>query len=164
MTTVASPLPVASATAEFVVTVTVNADPGQDTEILTRFTECLRAAFELASPALPTQPTRAHHDWLDASLSVDVPSRKVWLHGAELELTRLEFDLLAYLCRHPGRVATRSTLLSEVWHLADTNGGRTVDVHIRRLRHKLGDDLPLITTVRKVGYRLESTVRTHITE
>ena len=66
--------------------------------------------------------------------------------------TRVEFDLLLFLGRHPRRVFTRGQLLQTVWGLSHA-GERTVDVHIRRLRAKLGA-VPLITTVRGVGYRL----------
>ncbi|PIE31839.1 MAG: hypothetical protein CSA55_04755 [Ilumatobacter coccineus] len=67
----------------------------------------------------------------------------------------MEYELLAFLCQHPGTVFTRETLLSRVWGYEYHGGARTVDVHIRRLRVKLGDtDASLIATVRSVGYRL----------
>jgi DNA-binding response OmpR family regulator len=85
-------------------------------------------------------------------------SREVWQAGESLALTRVEYDLLLFLALHPRRVFTRSQLLQSVWGFAHA-GHRTVDVHIRRLRAKLGDNL--VTTVRGVGYRLadEATVR-----
>lgn len=70
-----------------------------------------------------------------------------------MPLCRREFDLLRYLAEHPGQVFTRGQLLGAVWDDVFT-GPRTVDVHIRRLRQKLGTRRPLITTVRGVGYRL----------
>lgn len=71
-----------------------------------------------------------------------------------LELTYKEFELLKYLAQHPGRVFTRAQLLQEVWGYDYFGGTRTVDVHIRRLRAKLGSEHDqLIGTVRNVGYR-----------
>ncbi len=82
-----------------------------------------------------------------------VASRQAVAEGAPLPLTRLEFDLLLFLAENPRRVFTRAQLLIGVWGY-DHTGERTVDVHVRRLRVKLGDGLPLITTVYGVGYRL----------
>jgi DNA-binding response OmpR family regulator len=72
-----------------------------------------------------------------------------------LDLTYKEFELLRYLNDHPGQVFTREQLLSEVWGYDYFGGTRTVDVHIRRLRAKLGEHEGLIGTVRNVGYRLD---------
>jgi DNA-binding response OmpR family regulator len=77
--------------------------------------------------------------------------RAVYKGQSAIELTRREFDLLLFLARHPRHVFTRPQLLQHVCADAHT-GERTVDVHIRRLRAKIGDDL--ITTLRGVGYRL----------
>ncbi|GAA0530726.1 hypothetical protein GCM10011581_28550 [Saccharopolyspora subtropica] len=82
--------------------------------------------------------------------------------GSRVELTRLEFDLLLFLCQNPGRVHRRGALLNAVWHLDSTPSTRTVDVHVRRIRSKLGPDLNLITTVRGVGYRLDGADQVHI--
>jgi DNA-binding response OmpR family regulator len=71
-----------------------------------------------------------------------------------LDLTYMEYELLKFLATHPGRVFTRETLLSRVWGYEYYGGARTVDVHIRRLRAKLGEEhANLISTVRSVGYR-----------
>ena len=70
-----------------------------------------------------------------------------------LDLTYMEYELLKFLSTHPGKVFTRETLLSRVWGYEYYGGARTVDVHIRRLRAKLGDEHNLIHTVRSVGYR-----------
>ena len=71
-----------------------------------------------------------------------------------LDLTFKEFELLKYLAQHPGRVFTRAQLLQEVWGYDYFGGTRTVDVHVRRLRAKLGPEHEsLIGTVRNVGYR-----------
>jgi DNA-binding response OmpR family regulator len=76
------------------------------------------------------------------------------LKGHVLDLTFKEFELLKYLAQHPGRVFTRSQLLQEIWGYDYFGGTRTVDVHIRRLRSKLGPEFEaIIGTVRNVGYR-----------
>lgn len=76
------------------------------------------------------------------------------VRGRPLDLTYKEFELLKYLCQHPGRVFTRAHLLQEVWGYDFFGGTRTVDVHVRRLRAKLGPDHDsLIGTVRNVGYK-----------
>jgi two-component system OmpR family response regulator len=87
-----------------------------------------------------------------------ISSRQVLLDGALLPLTRLEFDLMLFLAENPRRVFTRAQLLTGVWGYEHT-GERTVDVHVRRLRVKLGGGLPLITTVYGVGYRLSDDAR-----
>jgi two-component system OmpR family response regulator len=84
------------------------------------------------------------------------------LDGQQLPLTRLEFDLLLFLAERPRRVFTRAQLLAGVWGYEHT-GERTVDVHVRRLRLKLGPALPIITTVYGVGYRLSDDARITIT-
>ena len=74
--------------------------------------------------------------------------------GRPLDLTYMEYELLKFLAAHPGKVFTRETLLSRVWGYEYYGGARTVDVHIRRLRAKLGEEhANLIQTVRSVGYR-----------
>ena len=71
-----------------------------------------------------------------------------------IDLTYMEYELLKFLVQQPGRVFTRETLLTEVWGYEYYGGARTVDVHVRRLRAKLGEEhAGLITTVRSVGYR-----------
>jgi hypothetical protein len=85
-------------------------------------------------------------------------SRRVVVDGEVLPLTRLEFDLLLFLADNPRRVFTRAQLLAGVWGYEHT-GERTVDVHVRRLRVKLGHAVPLITTVYGVGYRLSDEAR-----
>ena len=78
------------------------------------------------------------------------------LRGETLDLTYKEFELLRFLTQHPGRVFTRSQLLQEVWGYDFFGGTRTVDVHVRRLRAKLGPEYEsIIGTVRNVGYRCD---------
>ena len=87
-------------------------------------------------------------------LVIDEATYSVRLRGSVLDLTYKEFELLKYLAQHPGRVFTRAQLLQEVWGYDYFGGTRTVDVHVRRLRAKLGSDHEsLIGTVRNVGYR-----------
>jgi DNA-binding response OmpR family regulator len=85
---------------------------------------------------------------------LDVDAYRVAVGGRPLDLTFREFELLRFLAERPGRVFTRPTLMREVWGYDFFGGTRTVDVHIRRLRAKLGPELEsLIETVRGVGYR-----------
>jgi DNA-binding response OmpR family regulator len=84
---------------------------------------------------------------------IDEASYSAKVHGRALDLTFKEFELLRFLASHPSRVFTREQLLSEVWGYDYFGGTRTVDVHVRRLRAKLGDMDSLIGTVRNVGYR-----------
>jgi len=84
---------------------------------------------------------------------IDETSYSAKVHGRTLDLTYKEFELLRFLAAHPSRVFTREQLLSEVWGYDYFGGTRTVDVHVRRLRAKLGDMESLIGTVRNVGYR-----------
>ena len=78
---------------------------------------------------------------------------EVRVSGEVLDLTFKEFELLAYLAARPGKVCSRNALLSEVWGYDFFGGTRTVDVHVRRLRAKLGQEAHVIETVRNVGYR-----------
>jgi len=90
-------------------------------------------------------------------LEVDEARRTVTVDGTEVTLTRKEFDLLADLLRHPGRVASRDQLLHRVWGYDHAGTTRTVDVHVRQLRKKLGPVVAdYIETVVGVGYRLRS--------
>jgi DNA-binding response OmpR family regulator len=87
-------------------------------------------------------------------LSIDEATYSARLRGRVLDLTFKEFELLKFLAQHPGRVFTRAHLLQEVWGYDYFGGTRTVDVHVRRLRAKLGPEHEaLIGTVRNVGYR-----------
>ncbi len=87
-------------------------------------------------------------------LAMNTETYQVSVGGALLDLTYKEFELLRFLVQHPGRVFTRTDLLQEVWGYNFYGGTRTVDVHVRRLRAKLGvEHEGLIQTVRGVGYR-----------
>ena len=87
-------------------------------------------------------------------LAIDTDSYRVSASGRSIDLTFKEFELLRFLASRPGRVFTRPALLREVWGYDFYGGTRTVDVHVRRLRAKLGPEYEqLIETVRSVGYR-----------
>ncbi len=94
-------------------------------------------------------------DKIETGLVIDLESYSAKIGGRSLDLTFKEFELLRYLNENPGRVFSREQLLSEVWGYDYFGGTRTVDVHIRRLRAKLGEHESIIGTVRNVGYRLE---------
>ena len=124
-----------------------------------------RPAVQPARPAapaadLPTQADLRRFEELLAALPltpavlVDLPGRRLVVDGRDVDLTRQEFDLVAYLARSAGRVVTRDELYDGAWRSQDlSDRTRTVDVHVRRVRAKSGLD-GLIATVRGVGYRL----------
>jgi DNA-binding response OmpR family regulator len=88
------------------------------------------------------------------ALVLNLETYQAQIDGTPLDLTYMEYELLKFLAQHPGKVFTRETLLSRVWGYEYYGGARTVDVHIRRLRAKLGEEhANLIATVRSVGYR-----------
>jgi DNA-binding response OmpR family regulator len=91
------------------------------------------------------------------ALALNLETYQAAIQGRPLDLTYMEYELLKFLAAHPGRVFSRETLLSRVWGYEYFGGARTVDVHIRRLRAKLGEEhAHLIDTVRSVGYRFGS--------
>ncbi len=100
----------------------------------------------------PPAPPRSVHT--SGSLELDEGRREVRLDGVPITLTAREFDLLAHLLENQGLVLSRRQLLDGVWGDDWVGDERTVDVHVRQLRKKLGDDLPL-TTVWGVGYRFD---------
>ena len=90
-------------------------------------------------------------------VTLDRARHRVTAGGAEVVLTHMEFELLAFLMAHAGKAVTREVLLDDVWGIAYAGDTRTVDVHIRTLRQKLGASGSMIATVRGVGYRMEET-------
>jgi len=89
-----------------------------------------------------------------SGLVLNVETYQASFGGQALDLTFMEYELLKFLAQNPGKVFSRETLLSRVWGYEYFGGARTVDVHIRRLRAKLGEEhANLIQTVRSVGYR-----------
>ncbi len=130
----------------------VSGEWGIDDVILATATPAeLDARVRLALARTAAKDSRA--DIQLSGLVIDDRSYAAKIHGRLLDLTYKEFQLLHFLATHPSRVFTREQLLSEVWGYDYFGGTRTVDVHVRRLRAKLGDHEHLIGTVRNVGYR-----------
>ncbi|NGN67382.1 response regulator transcription factor [Streptomyces sp. A7024] len=102
----------------------------------------------------PDKPVEEEHESLRLGpLTLELPTRRVFVDGEDISLTRKEFDLLSLLAHRPGVVFRREQIISEVWRTSWEGTGRTLEVHVASLRSKLG--LPeLIETVRGVGYRL----------
>ena len=90
-----------------------------------------------------------------ADLQLDRERHLVTAGERNVDLTHMEFELLAFLMAHTGKAVTREVLLDDVWGIGFAGDTRTVDVHIRSLRQKLGEQSRLILTVRGVGYKLE---------
>lgn len=113
----------------------------------------VEARLRLAAVEAPEEP--AAGEVRAGGIVIDESTYIASIHGRLLNLTYKEFELLKHLARHPGQVFTRDQLLHDVWGYDYFGGTRTVDVHIRRLRSKLGPEHEsLIGTVRNVGYRL----------
>jgi len=133
----------------------VTAEWGADDVVLcsagpAEFEARLRLAIGRQASAVPTTPDEIR----SGDLSIDEATYTARLRARVLDLTFKEFELLKFLAQHPGRVFTRAHLLQEVWGYDYFGGTRTVDVHVRRLRAKLGaEHESLIGTVRNVGYR-----------
>ncbi|WP_063737216.1 winged helix-turn-helix domain-containing protein [Streptomyces sp. RTd22] len=114
-----------------------------------------------ATPAAPPAPAASVASSAAAPLPtdegpvrIDPEQRTVQVAGRPLDLTYLEFELLAHLVAHPHRVHTRDQLVTTVWGYGHVGDGRTVDVHVARLRRKLGaEHRGSIVTVRRVGYK-----------
>lgn len=124
--------------------------PFSPREIVARVRAVLRRAAKGAAPASPGGPP-------SVPLSVDEATRRAAVHGKALDLTRVEFDLLACLLAAPGRVFTRAQLIDKVWGDGFAITDRTIDSHVKGLRKKVaeaGGDAWLIETVRGVGYRV----------
>ncbi|MFV0633913.1 winged helix-turn-helix domain-containing protein [Demequina sp.] len=136
----------------------VNADWGADDVVLSDASppEVEARIRLMVSRAQMQDPLEKAAEYSSGELTMDVGGYTARLRGAPLDLTYKEFELLKYLMQHPGRVYTRDQLLQEVWGFDYYGGTRTVDVHVRRLRAKLGPEHEqLIGTVRNVGYRFD---------
>ena len=119
-------------------------------EVISRIRAILRRSSR-TGPDPAAEPIRVN------DLVVDIPGRTATVAGSELKLSRKEFDLLAELARNSGTVVTREDLMADVWDVNWFGSTKTLDVHIRALRKKLGDSATesrYIQTVRGVGFRL----------
>ena len=103
------------------------------------------------------QPEKAAHQLRSGGLVVDLNAHTVTVDGARVALTYKEFELLRLFLSHPGMAFTRDQLFQEIWGMDYCGETRTVDMHIRTLRQKLGPYGRRIETVRNVGYRMEAT-------
>ena len=101
-----------------------------------------------------TEKKPQEQQWQVGPLQVYPQRRQVQVNGREVMLTYKEFEILSLLLQEQGRVLTRDTLMDRVWGLEAERENRTLDVHIRTLRQKLGEAGGLIETVRGVGYKL----------
>lgn len=136
--------------------ITVNADWGIDDVVLVSAGPAeLEARLRLAVGRLKLERSSDSGNQVRAGdLTIDPETYAAKLKGRPLDLTYKEFELLKFLAQHPGRVFTRDQLLREVWGYDYFGGTRTVDVHVRRLRSKLGSEHEsMIGTVRQVGYK-----------
>jgi DNA-binding response OmpR family regulator len=133
----------------------VSADWGADDLLLhTAGPGEVEARLRLAIGRRTQTATQLPDEIRSGGLVVNEATYSARMQGRSLDLTFKEFELLKFLAQHPGRVFTRAQLLQEVWGYDYFGGTRTVDVHVRRLRAKLGaENEALIGTVRNVGYR-----------
>jgi DNA-binding response OmpR family regulator len=133
----------------------VTADWGVDDVLLdTAGPAEVEARLRLAQGRLAHEGESAPQEIRSGDVAIDEVSYTARVSGRLLDLTYKEFELLKYLAQHPGRVFSRAQLLQEVWGYDYFGGTRTVDVHVRRLRAKLGTEHEsAIGTVRNVGYR-----------
>jgi two-component system, OmpR family, response regulator len=135
------------------INVTGSALPSEAAQVLRDIRELAGQVRDATVTITPIAPAPSKVE--GTGLWVDPVARAVVQDGRPVQLTRREFDLLLFLCEHPRRVFTRHQLLSHVWGYEWVGGSRTVDVHVRRLRIKLGQDAPVVRTVHGIGYRLD---------
>ena len=101
------------------------------------------------------KPREAAHILTDGGLSLDLDQRTVTADGERVQLTYKEFELLRLFLSHPGMAFSREQLFTQVWNMTYMDDSRTLDMHIRTMRQKLGDYGKQVETVRNVGYRWE---------
>lgn len=156
--------PVANPASSVTVTITLGEPGSEESE---RVLAALRDLVQAAGPGAdidlaPIAPRPAGGGDSGPGLRLDPRPRAASLNGVPLDLSRLEYELLLFLARHPRQVFSRSQLLGHVWGHTHTTV-RTVDVHVSRLRTKLGDP-DIVTTVYGIGYRLSDNAGITITE
>jgi len=121
--------------------------PLSSRELVARLRAILRRAAFLEQESRPEQ-------FAFGPVSVDLSTHQATLGSAPMDLTRREFELLAYFVQNPRRVHSREKILQQVWGLEYLGESRTIDAHVRRVRAKLGDAAGLIETIVGVGYRM----------
>lgn len=152
----AAPVPAEPVPTELTVTVSVRVDDLAATAVADRLVTSLRTAFAFCADLEVSLSDRRRP--AEPEIVIDLAARTIRSGSTSVALTRKEFDLLVFLVRGKGTVHTRPALLRAVWHTDDPSSTRTVDVHIRRLRAKLGPGGALISTVRGFGYRVDETM------
>jgi DNA-binding response OmpR family regulator len=127
--------------------------PFSGAEVIARIRAVLRRSKRSGDASTPSEPV------VVGALAVDFPARRATLDGAEVDLSRKEFDLLAELVRNAGHVVTREDLMDRVWDENWFGSTKTLDTHVGWLRRKLGDDTAsprYLHTVRGVGFRFSA--------
>jgi DNA-binding response OmpR family regulator len=153
-----APEPRLTITVQISVTGTASAEVARLLRNIQALAEQVSDATVILTPvALPSSTVETESP---GGVWIDPASRIVLRDGRPVRLTRREFDLLLFLCEHPRQVFSRDHLLSHVWGYGWVGGSRTVDVHVRRLRVKLGG--PVVRTVHGVGYRLDEGLEVRI--
>ncbi len=115
----------------------------------------IKAVLRRYENIVPERTSTSEHILKIDDLEINIERHQVTVNGKNVELTLKEFELLSYLAEKRGHVVTRDQLLDEVWGIEYAGETRTVDVHIRYLRKKLGDEDKYIETVRGKGYKLK---------
>ncbi len=135
-------------------TVTLSVTVTGPEEALTRLANSLsEAGSTIAWDVAPPAEAASEQAATPAPITIDTRSHRVLVNGDEMVTTKREYELLLFFARHPGAAFTRLQLMQAVWG-HEQSGERTVDVHIRRLRLKLGEHSDDLATVRGYGYRL----------
>lgn len=123
-----------------------------------RDVDVVRLALHEPSAVARTKQEEPEDDHVPGGVTIDISRRRVHIEGAPAQLTFKEFELLQYLVLREGRTIERTELVSSLWSHADAEeapGERTIDVHVRRLRSKLGRYEDIVRTVRGIGYRFD---------
>lgn len=118
----------------------------------------MNTAQEVAPPAVPSTVDPGEevssHRQVVGPIDIDLATHRVVVGGRRLRISSMQLRLLIYLAQHRGQVVSRAALLRDVWGYGPDAHTRTIDIHVQRLRGKLGVAAGLISTVRGVGYRL----------
>lgn len=150
-------IPVIMATAKGAEYDRVRALDGGADDYLTKPFSVIELVSRVKAVLRRCQPEKAAHLLRSGGLVVDLNAHTVTVDGARVALTYKEFELLRLFLSHPGMAFTRDQLFQEIWGMDYCGETRTVDMHIRTLRQKLGPYGRRIETVRNVGYRMEAT-------